>query len=558
MTEPTRRLPDPTIAPDGKLVGKSALTPQAMNTRGAIAVPSSKVIPVVMVPGTMGSNLRANTAKGAVQHVVLEPGEPAWRPPNGKLAGLNEASAWSARDPALRQKILDGDMIEVDDTGLIELPNFWEGLAEDQLRARGWGEVHWDSYGGLLCELQHRLNTTFENPFIGRKQQPNSHWESVMNYDREKWNAPNLQPLTAAELEKFSKYQYPLYACGYNWTQSNELSGERLQKRILDIIDFWTKRKFDCRQVILVTHSMGGLVGRSCAKQIPDKIAGVVHGVMPALGAPLAYRRMACGTENSSPSAGPLDNFEMSKFAEIAGDTTAKTTPVMATACGALELLPNHLYPSPWLMASVKKADGKIEDLCHLQHNNIYDLYRDFNAWFRAIDPALADPADKFDNAKETRVLDAIRKAIDQAEKFHTKVLDTYYHPNTYAYYGADEKHLSFGVFRWLTNDANAAKDEFRQLLPAGKTIGSATFDGGRPVVLPKNSTAAGKGFDFHPAHQDAPGDGTVPAQSGDGPRAKVKAIFRTTGYDHQGSYKDKHMLKLTFHLIARIAQEAK
>lgn len=510
-----------------------------------------------MVPGIMGSNLRANTQRTIPQNSALNPGAPAWRPPNGLRAGLAEAKAWNGRDPALRQKILDGDTIEVDDTGTIDLPHFWDGMEEGQLRSRWWGEVHWDSYGDLLCELQSKLNTTFVTQSAGKKQQPNSHWEAVMNYDLGKWNAVDLQHLTLAELDKFAQYQYPVYACGYNWTQSNELSGDRLKNRVMDIIKFWTDRKFDCKQVILVTHSMDGLVGRACAKQIPDNIAGVVHAVMPALGAPLAYRRMACGTESSSPSAGKIDTIAMGKFAEIAGDTAAKTTPTMATASGALELLPNHLYPSPWLLASVKKSDGKIEDICHLQHTNIYDLYRDFTAWFRAIDPALADPAGKYVTGEDNGVEDAIKRAVNQAEKFHTKVLDTYYHSNTFAYYGADEEHLSFGKFRWLTKDEMAAKAPYNLLLPAGTLLG-ANYDGARPIAMPKNSSAKGRSFDFYPAAQDAPGDGTVSAQSGDGPRGKIKGIFRTVGFDHQGSYKNRHMLKLTYHLIARIVQEAK
>jgi hypothetical protein len=155
-------------------------------------------------------------------------------------------------------------------------------------------------------------------------------------------------------------------------------------------------------------------------------------------------------------------------------------------------------------------------------------------------------------------LLSAIKRTVDQAEKFHTKLLQTYYHPNTYAYYGADESHLSFGVFRWLTDDGKAKNSEYKLMLPAGRTEGSAAFDGARFIVLPKNSIAAGKGFGFYPAKQEAPGDGTVPAQSGDGPRGHVRAVFRTTGYGHQDSYKDEHMLALTFHLIARITQEAK
>jgi pimeloyl-ACP methyl ester carboxylesterase len=88
-------------------------------------------------------------------------------------------------------------------------------------------------------------------------------------------------------------------------------SSERLEKRMLEIIEFWTQPNGAATKVILVTHSMGGLVARACAKRIPDKIAGVIHGVMPALGAPAAYRRMACGTESSSPDYGPLDNWSL-------------------------------------------------------------------------------------------------------------------------------------------------------------------------------------------------------------------------------------------------------
>ena len=556
MTEPTRRLPDPEVNADGKLVGKSVLTPQEMKTRGAIAVPSTKVIPVIMVPGIMGSNLRANTNKKAPQNTVLRPGQPAWRPPNGKVAGLKEAGAWEDRDPRIRQGILDGDTLEVDDSGLIEMPDDKNGQAVNQMRARWWGEVHWDSYGGLLGELHLRLNNAFTTSFFSKKPIPNDFWESIMEYDLDDWNAPDMAPLSEKELQKYAQYQYPVYACGYNWTQSNEKSGQRLKQRVLDVIKFWTDRKFDCKQVILVTHSMGGLVGRACAKQIPDKIAGIVHGVMPALGAPLAYRRMACGTETSAPGKGPIDNYSMEKFADIAGDTPAKTTPAMATACGALELLPNHLYPGPWLFSAVKRANGTIENIGSLQHSNVYDLYRDFDAWFRMIDPALADPAGKYAD-KTDGAVGAILQAVNQAEKFHRTLLGAYYHPNTYAYYGADPDQQSFGTFRWITDDESVRDRKVGMMLPAA-VLGNTNFTGGRNIAMPKLSSVAGRSFFFYAGAQDTPGDGTVSQQSGAGPQGKIKRLFRTVGYDHQGSYADDHMLALTHHLIVRIAQEAK
>lgn len=556
MTEPTRQLPDPIVNTAGKLVAKSALTPEVMKTRGAIAIPSSKVIPVILVPGIMGSNLRATSNKNQPKNKELPAGSPAWRPPNGTLDSINEVKAWKNRSPAQRQRILDGDTLEVDDSGLIVLLGDFDGIQAAQMRSRWWGEVHSDSYGPLLTDLHFNLNRTFIRATVGGKRTPNYHWDTVMKYDRAKWDAADMPALTEAELEKFAQYQYPVYACGYNWIQSNEVSAERLKSRVLEIIKFWTDRKFECQQAILVTHSMGGLVGRACAKQIPDNILGVVHGVMPALGAPLAYRRIACGTERSAPGAGKLAHMKMEGFSDIAGNTPDRTTPVMATACGALELLPNNLYTSPWLFASVKKPDGTIVDVSNLQHKNIYDLYRNYDVWFRLTDPDLADPAGKY-KAASGGVEIAINDAIAQAEKFHTTILGIYYHPNTYAYYGADEEKRSFGVFLWITEEQRALAEPLNKILPAGKGE-ATTFDGERYVVIPEVFTSPVRAIVFMPGEQDTCGDGTVSWQSGDGPRGKVRRIFRTTGFDHQGSYGNRDMLKLTHHLICKIVQEAK
>lgn len=556
MTEPIRRLPDPIVNAEGKLVGKSALTPQAMTTRGAIAIPSSRVIPIVFIPGIMGSNLRATTNKDAPQNKELAAGAPAWRPPNGASEGISEVYTWHNRTPAQRQRILDGETLEVDDTGAIVLPRDTGGVEAERMRNHWWGEVFSASYHPLLAALHYNLNHSFFNATFGNKREPAYVWNEVMKYDHSNWDAADMPALTVAELEKFAQYQYPVYACGYNWTQSNELSAERVKNRVLEIIKFWTDRKFDCKQVILVTHSMGGLVGRACAKQIPDKILGVVHGAMPALGAPLAYRRMACGTEKSAPGAGWASRKAMEAFSTIAGSSPDRTMPAMATASGALELLPNHLYPSPWLLVSVKKPDGTIVDVGHLQPNNIYDLYRDYDCWYRAIDADLADPARKYKKSQDG-VKTAIDAAVAQAEKFHTKILDTYYHPNTYAYYGADEEKRSYGKFRWVTDEQKALDERLGKTLVVGQG-GTPWSDGRRTIFMPKPFDKPVYQISFTPGEQDTSGDGTVPHQSGDGPRGKTKRVFRTTGYDHQGSYADPHMLMLTHYLICKIAQGAK
>lgn len=554
--EPVRHLPDPQVGADGKLTGKSSLTPEAIKTRGAIPIPSHKVIPVIMVPGIMGTNLRANTKKTEKQNEELPPGASAWAPPNGVKAGLNEALTWENRDSAQRQRILDGDTVEVDGSGKIEMPDDDSaGSAGKSMRNRWWGELHWDSYGELLVDLHRNLNKTFKNSILGNRI-PNSHWEDIIEFDKSKWSVADMPGLTEPQLEKFAQFQYPVYACGYNWIQSNERSAERLKSRIEAVIKFWTDRKYDCKQVILVTHSMGGLVARACAKQIPQQILGIVHGVMPALGAPLAYRRIACGTESTAPGKGPIDSLAMEKFADIAGNTTERTTPVMATACGALELLPNHLYPGPWLFASARQLDGTIKDLVPLSSSNPYDLYRDTRVWFRLINPELADPAKKY-KRQEGGVEAAIQKAVTQAEKFHMKMLDTYYHPNTYAYFGADANEMSFGTFRWISDNEYARTKECGPIIPIGMPTPTTWTGGARAIRFPAYSIAKNEGLLFSPSEQDVPGDGTVSQQSGAGPEGRVKRIFRTTGYNHQGSYKNESMLKLTHHLIVQIVQGA-
>jgi pimeloyl-ACP methyl ester carboxylesterase len=351
-------------------------------------------------------------------------------------------------------------------------------------------------------------------------------------------------------LDKHAGYYYPVYACGYNWLESCDESAKWLRKRIERIISFWTERKRECQQVILVTHSMGGLVARACAKQIPAQILGVIHGAMPALGAPACYRRIACGTEKWSPSNGQVDNIKAEHVAEILGEQPKDTMPVMAVSPGALQLLPNHLYPQPWLhICLVNKINNKDvpREVVHLPAGDPYEMYRDTHSWYRLIDPVLADPAKQFN---DTEVVDVLRRAVDEAERFHRKVLDTYYHPNTYAFYGADPEHMSFGAVRWVARDPAAGAVFTESNIKAANWTGYGPI-GGRRVRVEGRSD-----LHFVPARQDAAGDGTVPHQSGAGPRGKVSQLFDVRGIDHQGAYNNDAILMLTKHLIVKLVQK--
>jgi pimeloyl-ACP methyl ester carboxylesterase len=560
MSEPTRPIRPPTVDRDGSLVAHTVATPRSFKVRALVTVAPRKVIPVIFVPGIMGSNLRVRRDAVADPKSEVKPGEAVWRAPNGKQAGTLEVIKWLNRNPRQRQLALNPKTLEVDDSGLIEAPDTSHepddspgpAPSVQTLRERGWGEIHWDSYGKLLGELERHLNSTFSVDASG-KRQIRKHWRAVMKCDPARWGVRSVAPLTEDDLEKYAAYQYPLYAVGYNWLQSCNKSADRLEQRINEIIAFWKSRKHQCEQVILVTHSMGGLVARACAKRIPDKIAGIVHGAMPSLGAPVAYRRIACGTEMSSPGNGLKDELTAAGFGLIAGGSAAETTAVMATAPGVLELLPNHSYAQPWLhlrTVSVVNREKQYHDWVNLPSGSPYALYRDLQAWYRVIDPTLADPANVYGKGRVER---AIGVAIDQAEQLHTKILDNYYHPNTYAYYGADSDHKTFSRISWIAEDKPVAgRVALTPALVREAKPKSRLPDGGRWVEI------AGHILEFKPDVQDAAGDGTVPEASGACTGGALKRVFPPIGFEHQNSYEQEHILLLTQYLIAKIVQDVK
>lgn len=542
---------------DGSYVVRSVATPTSFKVRGAAYVGSKKVIPVIFIPGTMGSNLKVRRDIKLPSDYPVPTGGAAWRPPNGTSTSWVYAKTWEHRSPATRQLILHPNFTEVDDHG--PLGTGISNLEPSVMTERGWGEVYSDSYGMLLIDLQNQLDMTFQlDP--SRKREVRGPWKEVMHAMKDdpikRWGVRSVDPLTETDLENYAQYQYPVYAFGYNWLQSCGVAAQGLEKRIDEIIAWWSKRKHECKKVILLTHSMGGLVARACAKRIPDKIGGVIHGVMPALGAPLAYRRLACGTEIDNPKNGKVDNYIAGKFADIGGRTTEDTTPVFAVSPGALELLPNQLYPRPWLHARVIRSSGPTGrqatafDYLHLPNDenpNPYELYRDMRSWYRLINPALADPAKLYKGEVEN----VIRGALKKAEEFHYSLGD-YYHPTTFAYYGNDSTHTAYGQIRWVAREQAG----IAQLALTARNIREARYlqhanTGARTVEV------EGKGIlDFEVEPQESRGDDTVPYQSGSGPGTKIKKLFATHGYRHQESYNDRSTVLLTRYCIVKIVQE--
>jgi hypothetical protein len=232
---------------------------------------------------------------------------------------------------------------------------------------------------------------------------------------------------------------------------------------------------------------------------------------------------------------------------------------VLSVAPGALELLPNQLHPRPWLHVTVVRNTAQGErhaapkDCLHLPNEsqaNPYDLYRDMNSWYRMINPDLADPANLYRDLKGG-VIKKIREAINTAETFHDWLGD-YYHPGSFAYYGADKSHPAYGRIRWVAHEssATAAIPVTAANIRAAKCVSQGS-DGIRKVAIEDKIVLT-----FSIEQQDSAGDDTVSQQSGAGPGAKVRQLFATHGYRHQESYKNRDSILLTCYCIAKIAQE--
>ena len=127
------------VKKDGTVVAHSVLSPDSFKKRAEVLVPPRKVIPIIFVPGVMGSNLRVKTGREApVQASYKEANETytpkTWTPNEGR------SMLWRMKryPPALRQVILNKDNVEVDDEGAVDVTGL--NLSEREAKERGWGE----------------------------------------------------------------------------------------------------------------------------------------------------------------------------------------------------------------------------------------------------------------------------------------------------------------------------------------------------------------------------------------------------------------------------------
>jgi pimeloyl-ACP methyl ester carboxylesterase len=538
-----------------------------------------RVLPIIFLPGIMGSNLRMSAER---QQELGRKDNIAWRPDVLGLSNIYGASNDSPQDRQLRLDPLQTTVDIYDPAGPagvsgdgrhgnVTLDSSFRSplLADDpptaknrrtavqKARERGWGEVFFGSYGKLLQLLESRLNNTFSD---GKLRQE---WHDVVGVDPKRWRPDTSLPqqtLTEEELKKaVGGCWFAVYAFGYNWLQTNGDSAKAVATRINRVIDELKQSGYECNQVIVVTHSMGGLVGRALVHpnfgNLQDKVLGIVHGVMPAIGAPAAYKRIRAGFEDPGFTSDPVNSIG----AKVAGNYGDEVTAVLANARGGLELLPTEEYGNGWMRVML---NGKELDAWPKNGDPYNEIYKTRGKWYSLLREEWINPSGqtgRMGGGSFKRTCDY----LDKAQGFHQQINQTF-HPNSYAHYGADNERRSFGEVVWdisrncvdatgwqdwpIVSDSRQGQLELVRWTPTHKAfpprVGAAVNNSSCATLLP-------------PA---APGDQTVPAKSADHQlnSGKFKGIFRQIGYEHQSSYKDPNAIASTLYSIVRIAQQAK
>ena len=261
--------------PDGTQVGEGVMTPESINTSNAFGLLPKRVIPIIFLPGIMGTKLR----------LTPERQKAMWREDNVALNPDSKRGmvGFGRTKEDERQRLLDPAATEVDSLAPDASQKPWRAYSEragvrpdrnspylrgDYLAGwpqypsrkgsdrkaceRGWGEIFYDSYATVLNRMESLLNAAFSS-----SGKLNPDWKNILGADPKDFAAttPGLPPITEDELrEVVDDCMFPVHVCGYNWLQSNGESARKVAARIEAIMADYRKMMRRCEKVIVVTH----------------------------------------------------------------------------------------------------------------------------------------------------------------------------------------------------------------------------------------------------------------------------------------------------------------
>ncbi|EPL4466502.1 esterase/lipase family protein [Proteus mirabilis] len=321
---------------------------KSLNAEAKCIVPPTKAIPVIFIPGIMGTNLKNSESKKV------------WRA--DLPMGVDTLSLLKL-DGDERRNLLNVASTFVDGRGSI-YPAKRSFISDDgnlfpSREERHWGEALYLSYGEFLDYFQHALiddwQTNMNNMYLLQRMQKEKRSPNYVEYVEKQMPKGELRqligeslgdthdsPLTQEELNHFENFLFPVHVFGYNWLEDNAVSAANLINYIDKVMETYKYKHgygLAIEKVIIVTHSMGGLIARYASQVLgaKDKILGIVHGVIPDIGSPAAYRRMKTGAHKEGIAG------------KVLGQNAEELMSVLAFAPAPLQLLPTAKYPSNWL-----------------------------------------------------------------------------------------------------------------------------------------------------------------------------------------------------------------
>ena len=407
-----------------------------------------KVIPIILLPGVMGSNLKLNSVNGdnnsrKVWRIDTPLNMTKWLLPilgnakrrkclldpkktevddRGRVIEAASKEISSLQSTYNQRSNDEESSIDLDEEGKKADENHPENKLFGTRRERGWGTVGYFSYGVFLDTFQSWLYQPTGELSLKLQSLTEAHSFKLASTEK------TTLKFDGDDIKKLENYDFPLYAMGYNWLESNEKSARRLQKLVEETIPaFYKKKGRVCDKVILMTHSMGGLVARYYTEALGgrEKVYGVINAVQPSIGAAAAYTRMKCGNQK---------NFFIDN---VLGKDGAEMTAVLAQAPGPLQLLPGIEYGKKWLTISPPLGGGDKEQ--YPKTDPYKEIYLNKEKWWCVCEPHLINPFNKKHNKE---IMESDWKQYENiinndVKKFHEKISGKY-HPNTYAFYGVD------------------------------------------------------------------------------------------------------------------------
>jgi len=574
------------------------MTATSDTVRHDVKLPPRKVIPVIFLPGVMGSNLRLSKER---QKKLDRPDNRSWRPDD--MVGINGVAAlanaglvgwYKNASPAQRQLMLDPNETEVEYYHYTESkdrfdPEGPETLAADKrhqnvpdnfppippllgsrapagwkpgrvmkkrespaqvARWRGWSEVLFTgSYGQLLKTAESHLN----NMVVGDTANPM--WKPYFADPSTFGGVDAGAALTEQDLKKITACWYPVHAMGYNYLKSNGETAKVIADRIRGLAKGYQKRGFKCDEVIIVTHSMGGLLARALihpkyGNLLNDptvKVLGIYHNVMPTMGAAASYKRMRFGFLE-----------EPALLAETKASILAingeHATAILANAPAALELFPGSAYGKSWL----KVVDGSGREMWSWPGENgsvLESIYlKPADVWWRLINPLWVNPGNV--SKKDGGGLAAVIKRLTMASEFIEDIKTTFHPTSCYGSFCSSSERLSYGEVVFKVTDPDVWDSRNIRLSPV-ETWKLLSDDAQGTLKV----QTASRVLTLALQRPTAPGDETVPAaRSAKLITGKLFVHGETKGksYEHQNSYADKDVLASLLYSVVQIAKTAK